>query len=413
MTPSLPLTFTAAAREDHRALSSPLLDDALVMQWLAAGSAIWQASRVSSRAPDDAVTALTRLGEHPVIAAIEAIPDADPAADSTLHGRTVQRARALAEQAEDVGATHLAKSVLDSLAWMVDVGTDPRTATSLDDAGAGPELLLERGRVEAQLARIAWKLGHLDEAVTRYRRVQAHGRRLGNDELRTRYYVGCSAIAQLRGDFTAMRRAALRAVHLGQRAACETLTAIGHHALLVEAATDGRWSEATLHAWAAYEAVRGRAPREAERLNAMGQLMMEMGRPADALAGFRAALSRGAPVRVTIPALGGVALASGMLGDLAEVRRVEGKLRALLDYGLPFPLSDALGDVAAGYHALGSPLDAHRVAADARRLAATHDFARVLTRLRAITATPVAAPDPVPLTRRAEAVVLAMRRLAA
>ncbi|HEY0995801.1 MAG TPA: hypothetical protein VGD77_07415 [Gemmatimonadaceae bacterium] len=413
MTTSQVLTFTAAAREDHRALSSPVLDDAVVMQWLTAGSAVWHASRVSSRAPEDAVTALTRLGEHPVIAAVTGAPDADPSLDSTSHARTIQRARALAEQAEDVGATHLAQSVLDSLAWMVDVATEPRAAAALGDAAARAEMFLERGRTEAQLARIAWKLGHMEEATTRYERVLSEGRRLGSGELRTRYYVGQSVMSQVRGDFPAMRRAALRAVQLGREAGCETLAALGHHALLIVTAMDGRWSEATLHAWAAYESVRGTASLEAERLNAMAQLMMEMGRPADALAGFRAALARVAPVRVTIPALGGVAMASGLLGDLEEVRRMELQLRDLLEYSLPFPVSDALADVATGYHALGAPADAQRAATESRRLAARHDFASVLARLHALATTPVAAPRPMPLTRRAEAVVLAMRRLAA
>jgi hypothetical protein len=419
MTRNQVLTFTAAAREDHRALSSPVLDDAVVMQWLTAGSAAWQASRVSSRAPDGAVTALTRLGEHPAIAAIVGMPDADPAMDTTPLARTIQRARALAEQVEDAGASHLSKSILDSLAWLADVAT-PRhaegtagTAGPAVDAPARHELMVERARVEAQLARIAWKLGSMEEAATRYERVAAEGRRLASPELRTRYYVGLSVLAQLRGDFEAMRRAATRAVHIGREAGGEPLPGIAHHGLLVEAAKGRRWSEATLHAWNAYEAVQGTASLEAERLNAMAQLMLEMGRPADALAGFRAALSRVAPVRVVIPALGGVAMASGLLGDADEVRRMEGKLRELREYSLPFPVSDALADVATGYHALGAAADAERLATDARRLAARHGYASVLARLHAITATPAAAPQPMPLTRRAVAVVLAMRRLAA
>lgn len=413
MTRSQVLTFTAAAREDHRALSSPVLDDAVVMQWLTAGSITWQESRVSSRAPEDAVTALTRLGQHPAISSVAGAPDADPSLDATPLARTIQRARALAEQAEDVGASHLAKCILDSLAWLADVATPRRGPAAAADAQARHELRLERARVEAQLARIAWKLGSMEEAETRYEEVAAEGRRLGSAELRTRYYVGLSVMAQLRGDFDAMRRAATRAVHVGREAGCETLTGIAHHALLVEAAKDRRWSEATLHAWAAYEAVQGTASLEAERLNAMAQLMFEMGRPADALAGFRAALSRGAPMRVVIPALGGVAMASGLLGDGDEVRRMEEKVRDLREYSLPFPVSDALADVATGYHALGAAADAERLATDARRLAARHGYASVLTRLHAITATPAAAPQPMPLTRRAEAVVLAMRRLAA
>jgi hypothetical protein len=413
MTPNQVLTFTEAARADHRALSSPALDDAMVMQWLTAGSATWQASRVSSRAPEDAVTALTRLGEHPAIAAIEGAPDADPSLDATPLARTIQRTRALAEQLEDVGASHLSKSILDSLAWLADVATPQAADVAPEGAAPRLELLLERARVEAQLARIAWKLGSMEEATTRYERVAAEGRRLASGELRTRYYVGLSVMAQLRGDFAAMRHAAMRAVHIGREVGCEVLTGIAHHGLLVEAAKDGRWSEATLHAWAAYEAVQGTASLEAERLNAMAQLMLEMGRPADALAGFRAALSRVAPVRVVIPALGGVAMASGLLGDPHEVRRMEEKLRELREYNLPFPMSDALADVATGYHAMGAEADAQRLATDARRLAARHDYASVLERLHAITATPVAAPQPMPLTRRAEAVVLAMRRLAA
>ncbi len=413
MTLSQVQTFTAAARADHRALSSPALDDALVMQWLTAGSVIAQASRVSSRAPADAVTALTRLSEHPMILAVSGIPDADPAPDATPEARTVQRARALAEQAEDVGASHLAKSVLDGLAWMLQVATDARRAAPPGTDMGRAELLLERGRTEAQLARIAWKLGNMDEASTRYQRVGAQGRRLGNAELRTRYFVGRAVLAHVQGDVTEMRRAGLQAVRAGSEAGLETLAALGHHELMVAAAMDGRWSEATLRAWAAFEAVRGTPQREAERLNAMGQLMLGMGRPVDALAGFRAALTRGAPVRVVMPALGGVAMASGVAGDLLELRRSEAKLRELADFNLPYPLSDALADVATGYHAAGARADAQRVATDARRLAATHDFSRVLARLHAITVTTIETPEPVALTPRAEAVVLAMRRLAA
>ena len=99
--------------------------------------------------------------------------------------------RALVQRMEDDGALSLAYSTLSAL-----VDADLRLG------------VLERGRVIAQMGRVAWKAGALETARDQYRRVEVLGRAARSAELRVRAWTGYSILAQLRGNYPAMRRSA-------------------------------------------------------------------------------------------------------------------------------------------------------------------------------------------------------------
>ena len=236
-------------------------------------------------------------------------------------GRTLApRVRLLCEQIEDAGAIHLADALV--VAYLL----------SGDEIDA-----LERGRIAALRARLAWKGGDHVSAFERYRRVRAIARRIRSAELEVRADVGFAVVARQRGNYPAARRAARRAVELGEANGFARLTAIAHQSLMVAAVVAGDLNTALQHSWLAYANVRGDLVEEAAHLVDTAQLFLDAGHADLASAGFAAALERQLPDRIRLPALGGAALAASRQGDVHTVRQMADAVRhAVNDEVLPY-----------------------------------------------------------------------------
>jgi hypothetical protein len=318
--------------------------------------------------------------------------DAAPPGDRHILG---PRIRLLCEQIEDAGAIHLADALVSAYLLSGDA-VDP----------------LERGRVAALRARLAWKRGDHATAFQRYRRVLAIPRRIGSAELEVRAEVGFAVVARLRGNYPASRRAARRAVSLGKMHGLPRLAALGHQSLMIAAVVAGDLDTALHHSWLAYGDVRGDAADEAARLVDTAQLFLIAGHVEIATAGFAAALERPLPDRIRLPALGGAALAAARHGDASTARRLASTVRRTInDDILPYASVVARLDIAEALATIGRTDAAEPFRHEAEMVAIAHDYHELVHRARHPLATaesPATARPLAPVTLEIGAAVRAL-----
>jgi tetratricopeptide (TPR) repeat protein len=248
----------------------------------------------------------------------------------------LRRARVLAERMEEASAWHLALSVLAAAEMALDPGA------------------LDAGRIHAQRARIQWKNGAQDDAESSYRELVRVGRTRNEPELVARGYVGLASVNQVRGNFPALTRWASRALAVARRESFAGLDALAHQLLMVSTAKRGDHARALAHGWTAFRTAQGDVIGEAEMLLSIAQLLVEMGEHHAALTGFVAALERNPPVRISLPAWGGVATSASHLGELRLTRiAVEHIERITAVPGLEYARTFALAEAALGLERLG------------------------------------------------------------
>ncbi|MDB4900596.1 MAG: hypothetical protein JWN53_2404 [Gemmatimonadetes bacterium] len=275
-------------------------------------------------------------------------------ADDSLEGRL----RVFAEQVEDAGAPEVADAIL--AAWLGADGTIPA---------------LERFRVESVRARLAWKTGDLDVAAERYRRVAAAARRLGSDELRARALIGEANVARQRGNFPRSRAAAARAARLAKRAGLRRLASLALQSLMVADAVAGALAPAIEHGWSAFLYAEGDEAMECAALGNVGQLFLDAGHPATAIAAFLSVIRRNPLPRILLPALGGMAIASARLGALADLRRATEQIEAYLAAGAaPYDAATVLLDLVRAHAIARDRVRATAFQLRTRELAQRHGY---------------------------------------
>jgi hypothetical protein len=277
-----------------------------------------------------------------------------PASDRSLAGRF----RAYCEIVEDAGALALADAMLDAY-----VGADP----GVD--------VIERGRVEAVRARLAWKAGDFDAATERYRRVAAVGRREHSDELAVRALMGQSIVARQLGNYPRVRERAARAAAIAERRGMTRLAATACQVLTVGFAVARDFGTAVTHGWRAYQHGVGDPILEAEALGIVGQLFLDMGHPEPAAAAFRAIISRAPADRILLPSLGGLAVAASRMGARDTVAWVEDRIASRIRAGAtPYCIASAQLDLAIAWNELDSPAHADEARRGALALAVEYRF---------------------------------------
>ncbi len=316
----------------------------------------------------------------------------DPAPPA-IHDALGARLRVYCERIEDAGAIEVADAILVAYLDADDGATE-----------------LERARVEAVRARLAWKAGDLEAAAERYRRVAAAGRKLRSEELHVRALIGSSIVARLRGNYPESRLGGVRAIALAQHARLGRLASSAHHAMMVGEAVAGAFESAVEHGWQAYIYAEGNPAMEAAALGNVGQLFLEAGHPLTAAAAFRAVLERHPADRILVPALSGYANAAAALNDRSLLTTLTGQIVARTTTGMtPYDTATALLDLARAWFTVG---DAHRggeFRSRAHEIARTHGFHEIVHHADAM-APLVRATRP--LTSRTEAVAGAVRELA-
>ena len=276
--------------------------------------------------------------------------------------RTPAEAIVLAADAiHAAGALNLAAVLFDALA---------AADTSLN--------VVQRGRILYYRARVALKQGEIDEALFRYRQVETSGRDARRAELVVRGLLGMGAVAQMRGNYPQLARRARRAAALAERAGLVRLASQARAGLMIEAANAHRFDEALVHAWYVYEASTGDAVDEGEILSNIGQLLLEAGHVHGARAAFASVVSRALPVRILLPALGGLAISSGASDDVSTLDWAVREIERIEEMAAPrYPVAEALLECATALAGQGRPADAERCRKRALKLAVTHGFHEV------------------------------------
>ncbi len=235
--------------------------------------------------------------------------------------------------------------------------------------------VLERGRVDALRARIAWKAGALELARQRYLHVEEIGLEHDLPELRVRGLVGKAVLAQQRGSFLEVKQAATAAVKLAEENGFRGLGGLGHQMLMVAAVEASDLTSALRHAWKAYDGAHGDLGAQAERLVDLAQLFCDAGHFGVARTGFAAALRLPLPDRALFPALGGAALAAAHLGHRREVSRFADEItaRGQPEY-VAYATASAWLDVARALTLVGETSAATRYLVQVERLAESKEF---------------------------------------
>ena len=313
-----------------------------------------------------------------------------PVDDRSLAGRF----RTYCEIVEDAGAPGLADAMLT--AW----------------ADADPAVdVVERWRVEAVRARLAWKAGDLEAATERYRRVAAAGRRERSDELKVRALIGQAIIARQLGNYPRARDRARRAASLSEQRGMHRLAASAYQMLTIGCAVARDFAAAVSNGWQAYVHAAGDPIMESEALQIIGQLFLDMGHPEPAAAAFRAVISRAPTDRFLVPSLSGLAVAASRMGERDTVSWAEDLIASRVRAGAtPYAIATAQLELAIAWDELRVPPRAaearHRALAIAREHR-FHEIAHYAAEPRETTA-----PAPETLSTNAEEVADAVRHLA-
>jgi tetratricopeptide (TPR) repeat protein len=312
------------------------------------------------------------VGTDPLLREVLAVAEHEPPAGLEFDGVS-PIVRAIVERMEDDGALNLAYSMLAVLAE-----ADVRLS------------VLERGRVLAQLGRVAWKAGAPDTAREQYRRAEVLGRTARIPELCVRAWVGYSIVARLHGNYPEVRKWGARAAHEAERAGLTALGSLAYHSLMVAAAVGGDHNGALVYGWRAYEGAIGDTAREARALLHLSQCLLECGQPAAAIRGFVAALDRQPVARIAFPALGGLAVATAAVGDRAMVLSTKARIERLID-GAPFPYecASALLELGQALATIGDAARATACRTRALELARRHAYHEIVHRLEAVCVAPV------------------------
>lgn len=320
--------------------------------------------------------------------------DVRPPAD----GHVLQsRLRIYSEQVEDAGALDMADAFLTAY-----LSADPEVDS------------LERARVESARARLAWKRGDLDVADERYRRVGAHGRRLRSDELKIRALTGHAIVARLRGNFPAARELGRRAVALAERIGHQRLASVAHQVVMVTYASAAEFPLALEHAWKAVLSAQGEQAMTWAALGNLAQLFVDAGHPAIAMMAFRAVLRQQPPLRIELPALGGLAMAAARLRDSEALADAASEIAVRTRAGAsPYDTATAMLDLARAYGVADAPGHMEACREHVLQVAIAHGFHELEHHARSLArATPRLAQAERPLPPQAKAVTGALSVLA-
>lgn len=275
--------------------------------WLLLAHVVRQ--RAASGAPADVATpeedagALRRLAAR-VAAALE------------IDGAIVAELSAAALRMESAGALLLAASMLASL-----------------ERALGDTLVLERGRVVAQWARVERMLGETDVAADLYERARRLGVRHKLPELRVRADLGIGVLARIRGNYPEARERFRRALSVAEREGFAELTGIAHQSLMIAASAAHDVDAALMHGWAAFAHATDSLNETVVLLN-LATICLDSGEDVAALRGFLTAAERAVRPAHRSAARAGAAVAAARMGDrpllLACAADVE---RALTELG--------------------------------------------------------------------------------
>ena len=163
------------------------------------------------------------------------------------------------------------------------------------------------GRALAQRARVAYFADEREVAEDFYHQVDSIGRKLRSIELRARAANGFVGLAQMRGNHPELLKAAERSLRLAEQTGVPRIRWSARYSVMMGTALFRRFDEALFHGWELFNLVKGDMVGEALALQALGQLLFEMGDVDSARSAFAAVINRRLPLHVLLAALGSLA----------------------------------------------------------------------------------------------------------
>ena len=366
--------------------------------WIAIGASMARAARdnpaVAKRSFLDACRLGKSLRDRGTIITGPVLDAQTSRASRIDHGAYVLRS--VAEAVEEAGALRLAKCILDGL------------------TNSAPTMsALERGRTIAQRARVLWKLGANSLAESDYKRVGRMGRAKRIRELEARGWLGRATLAQIRGNYPAMRRYAQRTLRTAEAYGLDRLACAAHRGLTAAAAGAGDFDLALIHGWRAYTLANKEGIDELPALQNLSQILLDAGHRVEARAGFRAILGARPSARVALGAIGGFALASALLHAEDDVQWAVRELAKLAQRcSPPYQSAAALEECSRALSLIGRTTQANRLGRQARSIARPRDYHELTYRIDStLTSVPPMRSQPVHLSAPAAAVVHNVSRL--
>jgi tetratricopeptide (TPR) repeat protein len=309
-------------------------------------------------------------------------------------------------------------------------GLDPLTLLAIEEFNAGARnssaaLLdfalvcfrrsndLALGRMLGQRARIAFQGGDLEVARDLYGQVGRVAKSLDSLELRAREIAGEAGMMHLSGNLPRYRVVARRFLELATASGIPLLIHNAHYAVMTAEAIFKSFDAALFHGWELFRLSEGNGPDEARALQALGQLLLDMGDHQSARAALAAATQREATPNFHLGALGGLAVAAARTHDLTLVEWATRQIAALRGgVAAPFAVAIALFDAAVALGTVGRLDDAMAFRSDALNIATSCNFHEIVIRAEALTWD--AAPEPArpaPVGHAGERIVQSLRQL--
>lgn len=233
-----------------------------------------------------------------------------------------------------------------------------------------------RGAATLQQARVLRQMGLLEEAADTYEAAQEDALRANDRELEGRAYLGMAVVAGQRGDYPSVRTWGARALEL--LPANSPYIGNAHNDLMIAAMAANDFASAFDHGWRGYDAVADDAEARATMISNLAFLALRTGRFSAARRGLLAAIGQATTDRISVPALGGLALVSAANRDSAELGRVERLIeRASARSNLKYEVARAGFELAQAWQEAGNVEKAAKHLARAQDLAADFGYREI------------------------------------
>jgi tetratricopeptide (TPR) repeat protein len=218
-------------------------------------------------------------------------------------------------------------------------------------------------------------MGLLEEASDTYQEAREDAVRAPDRVLEARALQGMATVAGHRGNYPEVIALATRSLEL--LPATSEYIADAHIPLMIAAMATRDFPAAFEHGWKGYDASHD-VERRATMVSNLSSLALRRGRFRAARRGCIATLGLSQLERITLPALGNLALIAAATDDVTELRRVASMInRASVRSFLPYELARTHFELAQSWQQIGDLEKSEQSLTSARDLSRAHGFHEV------------------------------------
>lgn len=268
------------------------------------------------------------------------------------------------------------------------------------------------GRALAQRARVAYWFGEHELAEDLYGQVGDLGRELSSAELQARAMAGEAGLRQVAGNFPAYRVAATKFLAFAEASGIRLLIRNAHYSGMMCAAAFRQFDQALQHGWQLYSLSAGNPAQEAQALQSLGQLFLEMGDALSARAAHAAVTQLEAPPHVLLAALGGLAVSAAATREAHLMDWAISEIESLRDRVVPpFAMATAFLDAAIALRDAGRFDEARRFRDETIAIAERHRYNEIAYRAEALAVDAGPVAEPASVDSSSERIVRTVRGL--